>query len=765
MEARERSRLTPPSIPFSPGNLVMCARQQIMSLPLGSLSSCLFAAMLGAAVVDASHHAAAQSASQPLETIIVQSEIDRQGDGNAAANRYIVRSTTDLNAPNGTGSRLPGTARDIPASVESINQATIQQRGKDNWTDALEGLTGITAATRPGAAGIASSRGFTENSFGVLYDGIRVTSATIATRWYDAYVFDRIEVLRGPASVLYGEGAASGAINLVRKQPSRVEQPFETLTSLNSRYGIRQGVGKGGPIGDSFSYRLDAVANRQNGQVDDNVIKYGNITGALRWDLTPRLRSTVDVDYMRSKVDDAYWGTPLVNGRIRDDLRKVNYNNLPNNRYDDDVLWLRWKTEYEPVAGLTLRNLAWAYQANRDWINTYRFAYIPAGAACSFRGSTLINNTVSDKVCRQTWENLGYDHAFKGDRADATWVGNIGPFAASAVVGAEIADTRWDSPRNEVTSLQLVDPHHPPPTDFFTRGTARTQNVLATLGQRSVFGEARVEVLPGVKLVAGGRIDWLDVDYARKPANQLYARQYEPSTYRVGALWDPTRTTTLYASYATAVEPRFALFTLGTTDTPFSLTNSRQYEAGVKQSIDNGRGEIVAAVYHLEKTDIPSTDPLTGGTVQIGKQSSRGIEVAVGWRPSDVVRVDANIAYVDARYDEFRSGTANFAGNLPPNVPATVGNLGLAFLPWEGWTLGGWLHYRTAIMADDANRVKLPDALTIDAYATHRFNKNADLTFRIRNLTDRVYAAWATDANYVILAMPRTFELALRTTF
>ncbi len=138
---------------------------------------------------------------------------------------------------------------------------------------------------------------------------------------------------------------------------------------------------------------------------------------------------------MRSKVEDAYWGTPLVRGATSArPLRKVNYNNLPNNRLYNDVLWLRWKTEYEPVAGLTLRNLAWSYQAKRDWIDTYRFAYIPAGATCSFRGASLLNNTGSDKVCRQTWDNLAYDHAFKGDRADATWVGQSGSLPDSGGV-------------------------------------------------------------------------------------------------------------------------------------------------------------------------------------------------------------------------------------------------------------------------------------------------------------------------------------------
>lgn len=679
--------------------------------------------------------------------------------------RDQIRSTTDLNVPNTTGSRLPGTARDIPASVESINQATMQERGKTSWVDALQGLTGFTSAIRPGAAGVASTRGFTENGVAILYDGIRVTNTTISTRNYDGFIFDRIEVLRGPASVLYGEGAIGGAVNLVRKQPSQNSEPFETITSLSTREGIRQAVGKGGSLGNGFSYRLDGVANKYNGPVNDNEIRYGNLAGALRWDATPQLSSTIDFDYMKSKIENAYWGTPLVNGRIRSDLREVNYNNLPNNKYDDSVLWLRWNTTYD-TEDLKIRNRFWSYQSDRDWINTYRFAYIPAGGTCSFRGQNLLNNTGADQVCRRTWENLGYDHRFIGDRFDVNWNGSLGAMPLSTILGVEIASTKWDSPRNEVTSLQLVDPYNPPPTDFFTRGTPRTQNVRADLMQKAVFGEARLEVLKGVKIVGGFRVDQMDVDYNRQPANQLYNKSFDPSTYRIGALWDVRPDTTLYTQYATAVEPRFALFTLGVSDTPFSLTSARQVEGGVKHSFANGRGELLAAVYYIEKTDIPSTDPVTGFTVQVGKQSSRGFEVSGSYRPIETLRIEANFAYVDAQYDEYRtSATAsgNFTGNTPPNVPQVVANFGVTWQPLPDWAIGGWINYRASIKADDANLVTLPAATIADVFATYRFAPTADLTFRIRNITDAIYAAWATDASYVILGPPRTFEVSLRT--
>jgi iron complex outermembrane receptor protein len=172
---------------------------------------------------------------------------------------------------------------------------------------------------------------------------------------------------------------------------------------------------------------------------------------------------------------------------------------------------------------------------------------------------------------------------------------------------------------------------------------------------------------------------------------------------------------------------------------------------------------LLAAVYHIEKTDIPSTDPLTGFTVQVGKQSSRGFEISGSYRPMETLRLEANFAYVDARYDEFRaSTTTNFTGNTPPNVPQIVTNFGATWQPLTNLAVGAWINHRTSIKADDTNLVTLPSATITDIFATYRFAPNADMTFRVRNITDAVYAAWATDANYVILGAPRTFELSLR---
>jgi outer membrane receptor for ferric coprogen and ferric-rhodotorulic acid len=122
-----------------------------------------------------------------------------------------VAQTTDLDEVTVTGkalapgSRLELTARQSPVSVESADAAKLADRGVQSLADSARGFTGLTSALRPGAPGVFSARGFVENGIAVLFDGIRVGGATITMRNADPFNYDRIELLRGPASVLHGQ--------------------------------------------------------------------------------------------------------------------------------------------------------------------------------------------------------------------------------------------------------------------------------------------------------------------------------------------------------------------------------------------------------------------------------------------------------------------------------------------------------------------------------------------------------------------------------
>lgn len=655
-----------------------------------------------------------------------------------------------------TANRLGVSLLKTPAAVEVVDQETLRERGKQTSVQALEGVTGITASPRPGGAAAMQGRGFAENAFGILYNGIRVGSTNATMRIYDSFAFERVEVLRGAAGLTHGEGSIGGAINYVRKQPSREPQQLELLASAGSNEARRIGLGGGGAMGEIFSGRIDAVYNRFDGDARGNQNEYRHVVASLRADPTSTLTTTLTVDALRSRVDDTYWGTPLVGGRIDARLRDVNYNNLPDNAHDDDVTWLTWKTRWQS-GDWTLLNTAWGYRADRDWRDTYRFQYVAA------------TSSVPAQVRRQWFEDLAYDHRYYGNRSEARWAGELGGRALRVSVGLEYARTDFESPRGATAGTsQLVDPFNPPPTSFFTGNPfGRNRTVSVDQIQRALFAEAQLALTDKLDVVGGVRHDRMDFDYRdRRPTSfTAYTREFSPTTGRLGLVFSPQAEASAYVQVASGVESRFTAFFLSPSDIPFDLTRGRQIEAGWKQRFNQGRGEWTAAAYKIDKDRIPFADAATGVTVAVGEQSARGAELALAISLGERIRLETNAAFVRPRYERYAAGGARFDGNVPPNVPRRVANLGLTWEAAPRLQLGGWLRHVGAFYANDANTIELPAATTLDAHARYRVSPSVDLTARVRNATDRLYASWATDQNYVMIAPRRAFEVELQARF
>ncbi|MBL8516397.1 MAG: TonB-dependent receptor [Betaproteobacteria bacterium] len=659
----------------------------------------------------------------------------------------------NLDATSETASRLSIPLRELPASADVLDQSQLQARGAKLMFEALNSMAGMTASFRPGSSVAMQGRGFAENAFGILYDGIRVASTNAAMRTYDSFAFDRIEVLRGAAGLTHGEGSIGGAINHVRKQPSRVAQPIDVLAGFGNNRALRIGAGTGGPITDSLSGRIDAVRNQFDTDVKSNEHAYSHVVGSLRADLSPTLAMTFTIDALKNSIDDVYWGTPLIAGRLDESLLDINYNNLPDNVHDDDVTWLSWKTEWK-AGSATVLNTAWHYQADRDWKNAYRFQYVPG---------------TPNQVRRQWFEDLAYDHEFFGDRLEARWAGKWGGLDVKSAVGFEYGLTNFLSPRGATTGTsQLVDPFDPPPTSFFTGNNAgRNRTVSVDQTQTSVFAETQIKFSQALSVVAGLRHDRLDFDYEdRRPTSfAAFNKSFRPTTGRLGLVVEVMPGASAYVQMATGTESRFTAFFLSASDIPFDLTRARQVEAGWKQQFAGGKGEWTAAVYRIEKDRIPFADAATGITTAVGKQSSRGIEFSAALRPMPGWLIEGNAAFVDAQYDTFASGGVSFAGKTPPNVPVRVANLGVTWTATSQLSIGGWLRHVGKFFANDANTIELPAASVADVYAIWKFGRDTDVTLRAKNITDRAYASWATDANYVLVAPRRGFDLTFRGRF
>jgi iron complex outermembrane receptor protein len=660
-----------------------------------------------------------------------------------AEDLHVAASLSEI--PSGS-SRLGLSRRETPASVDIVTQEVIQARGADTASTALRYVTGVTSSLRPGASAVFSSRGFVENSLGVLFNGVRVQSATITMRNYDAFNFDRVEVLRGPASVLHGEGTAAGAINFVRREAtpgrSRVEGLFETGEANR----LRVGGAAAGSLGQSSSYSVSFARNQFDTHVDDNRHEYNHLAGALRT-TTRRANFGVEGDWLVNTVDNAYWGTPLVNNKIDDRLYGLNFNRSENNTYADKVGWGR-VTAAVPLSNRSVYNgQVYVYRADRDWRNSYGFEYLPD----------------TNRVLRRAVENLGYDHRLWGTRHDVSFDFALGSRHGRAVAGGDVSFTKFSSPRSYGARVQ-VDATAPEALAF--NAPDRLDDRRADLRQAAAYGELKLDVFERLALVAGGRAGALSNDVARPASGVALKQSFAPRDGRVGLVFAANRELSAYVQYATGSEPIEALLILGPSESGFALAHTRLWEGGIKASAAKGRIDLTAAVYHLGKRNLTTTDPEDSTrTIQIGAQSSRGVELAVTARPHPTLLVEANVAALDARYDRFREGRVSRDGNVPPNVPETVFNVGSTWRPIDRLETGFWLTFVGRRAADTTNTVFQPAFTLVDPFARVSLGPRADLTLRVRNATGQRYTEWATRAfgvTNVYFGEPRRTILSLR---
>lgn len=654
------------------------------------------------------------------------------------------------------GTRLGATLLDTPAAISVIGQDQMQRLGRNTLTEAVRGHPGLIAAERPGAAGVFSYRGFAENSGALLFDGVRVQSATITMRNYDVFNFDRIEVLRGPAGALYGEGAGAGAINFVPRAPREGPLAVETLAQIGSYDQRRFGVAASGSLAAPLDFVLSAAKADYDTFVDG--VRHDNLhlIGGLAWRLGGRTRATVGIDYLDNAVDDAYWGQPVIAGRPAPSLRKVNYNRSPDNAYMDRVLWTRLGLEHAFDNALTYRGRAWSYEADRTWRNFFGFEYV-AGPP--------------ERVVIRAVEDLKYDHRFWGTRHDLTVEARLADGVKGRfLIGLEASRTDFSSPRSYAPAAlrPVVDLREPGTRPFAPLVPPRDDARRADIDNVSLFAEGLVEV--GERWIFSAGVNRLETkaDVARPSLGVAFEQNREPTYARIGAVYKPTPRQSLYLSFGSGGEPASdSVVILSPADQSLKLTTVEQVEVGAKQALLDGRLELTAAIFSIDKDDISSVSPTVPSELQVGSQTSRGFEAAMAWEVSDRLTVDANAAYVDADLD-IRDGAVLLTGVRPPNAPEWVVNAYAEAKATDRLTVGANAHYVSERFGNNANTVVLDGYAVADVYARVALSPRTDMTVRIKNATDEIYTQWATVGFGQVAAYfgpPRTVEATLRARF
>ncbi len=666
--------------------------------------------------------------------------------------------TPDLSTPIRTGSRRGLSSLDTPASVETLTGEQIQQRGDTTVNEAVTRAAGFATDAAPGNGGTSVSvRGFSgAESITTLYDGTRMyPGAGTVTFPFDTWSVDRIEVLRGAASVLYGEGGIGGVINVVPKAPQR---DYATTVQLGAgAYGEkRAALDTTGALGPMLSYRFYVSDDRSNGWLPRGDSHTTALGGAVRLDVDPRLSLTLDYDYGRQKPM-RYFGIPVVDGALNPAFRYQNYNVADSaiSYYDQ---WTRLNATWRAAPGITVRNQLYYLLTNRHWHDSESYALQPDG-----------------DVLRSDYIEILHHQRQIGDQLDATMDGQAWGHRNRLVVGADFNVISFVDTSNSPFDGSSVVPASGFDPGVFASPDPTVPAFRTVTHQASLFAEDRVELTDRLAWVSGLRYDHIDFHRdtfaTATTAASSFNRTFAHTGWRTGLVFSVTPTLSVYGQYTTGTDGVSSLITLSQANSQFRLSTGQQWEAGIKQEVFGGRGSWTFAAYQIVKRNLVSTDPLNPDlSEQIGRQSSRGIEWSGALRLGGGWSIEANAALLRARYDNFDEAvdgqSVSRAGNVPYNIPEQTANVWFDWAFAPGWRAGAGVQYVGRRFGDNANSVTIPSYTLVDASASWRATHNLTLALYLRNLTNRVYAvSTQNDGTEWLLGAPRSGWVTATMTF
>jgi iron complex outermembrane recepter protein len=544
---------------------------------------------------------------------------------------------TGYNVPNtSTATRTNTPLREIPQSIQVIPQEVLRDQRAD-LTSALLNAPSVrnSAPTNFDSLRLQVRGFFTPVTVNGFKDSLN--SSTIGS---DLTGYDRIEVLLGPNSILFGSSAPGGTVNLVTKQPLRDPYYFVEATIGNFDF-YRGEVDLSGPLDESKNvlYRLNASYRDQGLFTDLTNITSFVVAPAISFAFTENTKLTLEGRYADVKFDSITFGLPLIgtirsnpNGEIPRD-RNVNEGTL-----DAESSRIGYTLEHKFNQNWSLRN---AFQYTR-----YFSAYFgDDGKGGTFPTALLPDNRTLERIyLNERSEQSDY-------RLSTDVIGNFatGSIQHQLLFGLDLGRVtgEFSGQNREIALLDLFDPiYGQPPGAVIPGSEYDNKNETEELG---LIVQDRVTITDNLKLLLGGRFDIFEQTDTDSIADTETNQSGDAFSPRLGILYQPIPPISLYANYSRSFEPSIGQSFDGS---EFEPTRGTQFEIGVKADL-NDRLSTTLAWYNISQSNVTTEDPDNiGFEVQTGEQRSRGIELNLAGEILPGWNIFASYAYNDAEVTE-----------------------------------------------------------------------------------------------------------------
>ncbi|SPP65582.1 TonB-dependent siderophore receptor [Nitrospira lenta] len=639
--------------------------------------------------------------------------------------------------------------KDVPQSIQVITRKVIEEQRTFRLQNSLESVSGINAADS--SASLYENliiRGFAATDRSYFRNGLIDPFAQFTAS--DTYNIRRIEVLKGPAAVLYGQGDPGGVINLVTTKPL-ADAAYSANTTIGNFNFYRSELDATGPLNASKTvlYRLNVAGQRANSFIDFANRDLAAIAPSVTWLLGTRTTLTVDADYMRRWSNDPY-GLPA-QGTVWGNIN----GNIPRNRSvtlgDHGSLN---RTSYRIGYDLT-------HQFNDQWSirNVYRHSIVEDDRNTLFvtpdsldadqrtlNRTQLLQPAVARRHAHSMVTNVvGHLRMFDMDHTLLTGVEFRQEKTDQFVFTGDLAPT-----------LDLFAPNYSllpvPAVGGVFQGQFQGDNKTAAF-----YLQDQITILPSLKFMGGLRFDY--VHQSTQSAFESHSSDNHAVSPRLGLVYQPIEPLSLYTSWTKGFQPSSPATRNGNgTGDLFKPERSTQYEIGMKTFLMDNRLSATLAWFHLTRENLvtPNPDPALsalGFSVQTGEQRSQGIELDVTAQMTPGWNVIAGYAYTDAEVTK-DTDTALLNRRLP-NVPYNKFTIWSTYHfqegPLKGFGVGGGLFaYSSRTASLSGNPIDMPAYVRADAalYYNHALEqgnwlgaKGFNVALNIKNLLDQRYVA------------------------
>ena len=675
-----------------------------------------------------------------------KADSEATASGSGRDDIVVTGQNPEYRTPDTTALKIDAPLRDIPQTIDVIPDQVIRDQRALSMQDAVRNVAGIGMATGDGQRDQFVIRG--NIAYGDLFiDGVRDD----ALYFRDLSNIERIEILKGPASVLYGRGSSGGLINRVSKKPGT--EGGEIVVSYGSWEDKRGEIDLGHVFtGNDVAVRLTGAIERSDSYRDQGFLRREAIAPSVLFAPSDRTRILLQADYLRDRrVTDN--GIPAFQGRPVD-VRASTYYGAANARavdFSQSEVWSTTATlDHEFSDTLKLHNALRYYDYTLDRQNT-------------------IPNVVNEAARTVTLNRQSTDRAEHGwfNQLELSGRFSTGPLEHKLLLGFETGrqskyELRID--RANIATVDLFDPVLPvlPLEVAGTPGTHRT-GVYKTLG---FYAQDMISLGEYWKALAGLRYDRFRQEVHQRIAGQPdLARTDTFWSPRIGLVWQPTPAQSYYVSWNKSYQPSGETFALSTSSADIAPEKTINREIGAKFDLFDGKLSTTISAFNLKRSDIKATDPILLKVVPVGVQRTRGIEISAQLELSQGWQAIASYAYLDARIirsPALDSGVP-IQGNRPTLTPVNSASLWLMRSFGDRFGLGGGVNYVGDRQANLANSVVLPEYITADAMAWARLGK-LKAQLNIRNIFDRDYfvSGHGTVGNLNMPGAPRSAMLTLR---